>query len=108
MIEKFITSLPIAHGEGNLFRDQPLERPLPAPIGLNCPDHPTFPLVWKGEGGWCRRGQHAVTLNEPQPIWAAAARAVTEGRLGAPPRGKTARPESTYEMSLEEATRPIR
>lgn len=37
---------------------EPLANPLPAPIGANCPEHPTFPLVLKDGGAWCRRGQH--------------------------------------------------
>lgn len=37
------------------------------------------------------------------PIWAAAARALQEGRLESPRRAHTIRPESTYEMDLAEA-----
>lgn len=31
---------------------------LPPLAGRNCPDHPTYPLVQKESGDWCRRGQH--------------------------------------------------
>ncbi len=40
---------------------------------------------------------------QAEPVWAAAALAAAEGRLGVPPRGHTVRPESTYEMNLDEA-----
>jgi hypothetical protein len=31
---------------------------LPKPTGENCPEHPTFQLVRKREGEFCRFGQH--------------------------------------------------
>jgi len=44
-----------------------LQTPIPAPIGVNCPDHPTFPLVIKDGNAWCRRGRHVlVTDAEPR------------------------------------------
>ena|SRR5579859_6009713 len=36
----------------------------------------------------------------PAPLWAAAARAAAEGRLGPLPRKPQVRPESDYEMKL--------
>jgi hypothetical protein len=33
---------------------------LPRPVGRDCPDHPTYPLVWKERQPYCRRGQHHV------------------------------------------------
>ncbi len=39
-----------------------------------------------------------------EPIWAAAARALADGRLSAPARGGTARSAETYEMDLTEAS----
>lgn len=38
-----------------------------------------------------------------EPVWAAAARALAEGRLHVPSRAHTIRPESTYEMDPREA-----
>jgi hypothetical protein len=37
-----------------------------------------------------------------EPMWAAAARAVAEGRIAEPVREPTVRPESTYEMRPDE------
>jgi len=34
--------------------------PLPAPIGVDCPEHPSFALVIKDGEPWCRRGQHVL------------------------------------------------
>jgi len=31
---------------------------LPAPTGVECPGHPTWPTVWKEGEAFCRRGQH--------------------------------------------------
>lgn len=43
-----------------LANDRWQSSPLPAPIGVNCPDHPTYPLVIREGAAWCRRGQHVV------------------------------------------------
>lgn len=56
------------------------------------------------------RPQANVTLRpaearSPEPIWAAAARAATEGRLSLPTSSRTIRPATTYEMDLDEAER---
>lgn len=32
--------------------------PLPSPLGMDCPDHPTFPLIIKQGEAFCRRGLH--------------------------------------------------
>jgi transcriptional regulator with XRE-family HTH domain len=57
---------------------------------------------------WVARSEAIVSVTprvlQAEPLWAAAARALSEGRLTIPPRGHTVRPESTYEMDLEEAT----
>ena len=45
----------------------------------------------------------AVTQERVEPIWAAAARALAEGRLGPPPRMPTVRPDSDYETDPAEA-----
>jgi hypothetical protein len=45
----------------------------------------------------------AITRGRVEPIWAAAARAVAEGRLGPPPRMPTVRPDSDYETDPAEA-----
>jgi hypothetical protein len=54
-----------------------------------------------------KRTEATVTVTQRRvqdvPVWAAAARALAEGRIKAPPRGHTVRPESTYEMDLVEA-----
>jgi transcriptional regulator with XRE-family HTH domain len=56
---------------------------------------------------WVTRSDAVVTVTqrrvEGQPLWAAAARALAEGRIHAPTRAHTVRPESTYEMDLAEA-----
>ncbi len=56
---------------------------------------------------WVARSEATVTVTPrvapAEPVWAAAAQAVAEGRLRAPRRGHTVRPESTYEMNLDEA-----
>jgi transcriptional regulator with XRE-family HTH domain len=56
---------------------------------------------------WVARSEAVVSVTprvrEAEPLWAAAARALFEGRLRIPPRGHTVRPDSTYEMDLEEA-----
>ena len=56
---------------------------------------------------WVMRSEATVTVTQRRvqdvPVWAAAARALAEGRIQAPPRGHTVRPESTYEMDLVEA-----
>jgi transcriptional regulator with XRE-family HTH domain len=56
---------------------------------------------------WVARSEASVSVTSrarsAEPIWAAAARAVAEGRLAAPSRSPTVRPESTYEMDLGEA-----
>jgi transcriptional regulator with XRE-family HTH domain len=56
---------------------------------------------------WVARSEATVTVTPrvppAEPVWAAAARAVAEGRLGVPGRGHTVRPESTYEMNFDEA-----
>jgi hypothetical protein len=31
---------------------------LPAPTGMDCLVHPSWPTVWKGGEAFCRRGQH--------------------------------------------------
>jgi hypothetical protein len=71
MIQKFIHSLSTPK-LGSEYTEEALERPLPAPVGVNCPDHPTYPLVWHGDYGWCRRGQHLVPLTispDEQYVW---------------------------------------
>ncbi|SRR6266568_203685 len=45
----------------------------------------------------------AVTREPVEPIWAAAARALAEGRLGPPPRMPTVRPDSDYKTDPAEA-----
>lgn len=78
MIEKWIYDLPVREAAMNQYAYRPIagsyvgapER-LPAPIGINCAEHPSFPLVWavhKGQPdmGWCRRGQHLVRLSNAQ------------------------------------------
>lgn len=61
--------------------------------------------MWRN---WVSRGEAVISVTERQvpgdPVWAAAARAVQEGRLGQPPRAVSVRPESTYEMDPGEAT----
>lgn len=67
---KWVTTFLSSKGEGNFFIELPLSRiglnPHPAPVGVKCPDHPGWPLVWHvvdGEAtddGFCRRGQHVV------------------------------------------------
>jgi transcriptional regulator with XRE-family HTH domain len=56
---------------------------------------------------WVARTEATVTvmprLALAEPVWTAAARAVAGGRLGTPRPGHTVRPESTYEMNLDEA-----
>jgi transcriptional regulator with XRE-family HTH domain len=56
---------------------------------------------------WMARSEAIVSVTprvaKAEPLWAAAARALAEGRLSVPPRGQTVRPESTYEMDLDEA-----
>jgi transcriptional regulator with XRE-family HTH domain len=56
---------------------------------------------------WVARSEATVTVTaraaQAEPVWAAAARALMEGRLGVPPRAHTLRPESTYETDLREA-----
>lgn len=49
-----------------------------------------------------RKPQNAVTseTTRPEPLWAAAARAAADGRLGPWPRLPTVRPESDYEMHM--------
>lgn len=42
-------------------------------------------------------------LPRPEPIWAAAARALAEGLLSPPPRMPMVRPESDFEMNPAEA-----
>ncbi len=54
-------ALRVARGKDQFIHSiggHPLERPLPAPIGADCPDHPSYPLVIKAGEAWCRRGQH--------------------------------------------------
>lgn len=51
--QPWVTHLSDGHGD-----PVKLERPIPAPIGVNCPDHPTYPLVIHDGHAWCRRGQH--------------------------------------------------
>lgn len=55
---------------------------------------------------WVARTEATVTVTprqaQDEPVWAAAAKALMEGRLGAPPRAHTVRPESTYETDLGE------
>ncbi len=52
---------------------------------------------------WLARGSTEIDVAcQPasgEPIWGAAARALREGRLNAPSRERTVRPESTYEMN---------
>ena len=43
--------------------------PLPRPVGRDCPDHPTYPLVWKERQPYCRRGQHHVIEEEDKAEW---------------------------------------
>lgn len=54
---------------------------------------------------WFARSSAHVTVanrrSDGDPIWAAAARALAEGRLHAPTSERTLRPESTYEMDAE-------
>ncbi len=79
MIKTTINSLPTSknsHGAG--FIQEPLDRPLPACVGVDCPDHPTYPLVWRDDRGqyvgWCRRGQHLVPISvspDERYIWVA-------------------------------------
>lgn len=82
MIRKTIGWLPSMKGGGNQYGHQSLDHPVAALIGANCPSHPTYPLVWRGEEGWCRRGQHSVAvtvspderyvwtgIGDWQPIW---------------------------------------
>jgi hypothetical protein len=55
------TALDAARGKDQFVHSLngvPLRTPIPAPIGANCPDHPTYPLVIKDGEAWCRRGQH--------------------------------------------------
>jgi hypothetical protein len=33
---------------------------LPKPVGIDCPQHPTYSLVWRDGQHWCRRGRHVV------------------------------------------------
>lgn len=60
--------------------------------------------MWRN---WVSRGEAVISVTERQvpgePVWAAAARAVQEGRLGRPPRAASVRPESTYETDPREA-----
>lgn len=78
MIERWIHEIPTSVPLANHYEDRPFanaylgapER-LPAPIGINCDQHPSWPLVWamhKGQPdmGWCRRGQHLVCLSNAQ------------------------------------------
>ena len=51
--DRFVRSLESGHGMLPVT-------PIPAPIGANCPDHPTYPLVIRGEEAWCRAGQHVA------------------------------------------------
>lgn len=53
--DHFVRELP-----GTRPMDPPtmLNPPLPAPIGIDCPDHPGWDLVLKQSYAWCRRGQH--------------------------------------------------
>jgi DNA-binding transcriptional regulator YiaG len=55
---------------------------------------------------WLARSAAVVTVTTrrpvPEPIWAAAARALAEGRLSAPTWDRTVRPESVYEMRPDE------
>jgi hypothetical protein len=53
MKDQFIHDLPDGHGQ---MRIPPPG--LPAPIGMDCPDHPSFALLIKGGLAWCRRGMH--------------------------------------------------
>jgi transcriptional regulator with XRE-family HTH domain len=56
---------------------------------------------------WMARNDATVTVTPgaalDEPVWAAAARAVAQGRLAVPPRAHSVRPESSYEMNLDEA-----
>lgn len=52
------TKDPLIHTLGG----HPIEPPLPAPIGADCPDHETYPLVLVDGDAWCRRGQHVPEL----------------------------------------------
>jgi transcriptional regulator with XRE-family HTH domain len=57
---------------------------------------------------WVARSEAIVTVTpraavRAEPVWAAAARALTEGRLSVPPRARTVRAESAYETDLGEA-----
>ncbi len=65
---------------------------------------PTALTTWRG---WLARSEAVVVVSAratpSQPIWAAAAQALREGRLAAPHRPHVVRPESTYEMDLGEA-----
>jgi transcriptional regulator with XRE-family HTH domain len=42
-------------------------------------------------------------VEQAEPIWSAAARALAAGQLAAPPRAATVRADATYEMDTEEA-----
>lgn len=72
MAKKWVHSLPVrADFSGSTYGEAPIDHPIPAPIGIKCPDHPTFPLVWavhmdKPSAGWCRFGQHIVLLTNAE------------------------------------------
>ncbi len=44
-------------------------------------------------------------VDQVEPIWSAAVRALAAGQLAAPPRAATARPDATYEMDTTDAHR---
>lgn len=56
---------------------------------------------------WVARLEASVEVRprvmQGEPVWSAAARALTEGRLTAPARAATVRPAEVYEMDMSEA-----
>ncbi|MHB8719700.1 MAG: helix-turn-helix domain-containing protein [Candidatus Dormibacteria bacterium] len=59
--------------------------------------------LWRA---WMARAASTVTVTtrrrDEEPIWAAAARAIAEGRIAVPAWERTVRPDTTYEMRPDE------
>lgn len=59
--------------------------------------------LWRA---WMARAASSVTVTwrdrQDEPMWAAAARAIAEGRIAVPAWERTVRPETTYEMRPDE------